>query len=259
MTRLSLATLDRLPAEVARPAYDPTRVRIGIVHLGLGAFHRAHQAVYTDQVLASDPRWGILGVSMKTPRATVPLAEQDGLYTVVTKDAASTSTRVIGALRRDRVRDRRCRQRHRAHRASGSDSRHAHRHREGLLPRRAGGLDFAHPDIAHDVVHPRRAAVRHRPAGGGARGPARRPAAARSTSSAATTCPPMDACSSGWWRARARRRPAVVRWIADNVAFPVDDGRPHRPGHDAADIERNGERSACTTRLRSSPSRSGNG
>jgi fructuronate reductase len=75
MTRLSLATLASLPASVVRPAFDPNAVSVGIVHLGLGAFHRAHQAVFTDDVLASDPRWGILGVSMKTPRATRPLAE----------------------------------------------------------------------------------------------------------------------------------------------------------------------------------------
>jgi fructuronate reductase len=52
MTALALASLARLPAGVARPAFDPRTVRVGIVHLGLGAFHRAHQAMYTDAVLA---------------------------------------------------------------------------------------------------------------------------------------------------------------------------------------------------------------
>ena len=59
MTALSLATLDRVPAAVARPGYDVAALRIGIVHLGLGAFHRAHQAIYTDSAAARDPRWGI--------------------------------------------------------------------------------------------------------------------------------------------------------------------------------------------------------
>ena len=73
-----------MPAAVARPAYDPAGVTVGILHLGLGAFHRAHQAVYTDDVLGGDPRWGICGVSLKTPRAIEPLAAQDGLYTLLT-------------------------------------------------------------------------------------------------------------------------------------------------------------------------------
>jgi fructuronate reductase len=99
MTQLSLSTLPSLPANVLRPAYAPTDVTIGAIHLGLGAFHRAHQAVYTDDVLARDPRWGICGVSLKTPRSTVTLAAQDGLYTVLEKSSAGARARVIGALR----------------------------------------------------------------------------------------------------------------------------------------------------------------
>ena len=52
--RLGLATLPSLPAGVARPAYDPRAIGVGIFHLGVGAFHRAHQAVYTDDLLARD-------------------------------------------------------------------------------------------------------------------------------------------------------------------------------------------------------------
>ena len=58
MMRLSLSALDQLPTEVARPAYDVGAVRIGIVHLGIGAFHRAHQAVYVDDRLAAGERSG---------------------------------------------------------------------------------------------------------------------------------------------------------------------------------------------------------
>jgi len=64
MSGLSLRTLADLPPAIVRPAFDPARVGVGIVHLGLGAFHRAHQAVYTDDVLAGDSRWGICGVSL---------------------------------------------------------------------------------------------------------------------------------------------------------------------------------------------------
>lgn len=97
--RLSLATLARLPEVVARPRYDPASVGVGMVHLGLGAFHRAHEAVYADDLLARDPRWGICGVSMKTPRAIAPLAAQDGLYTLLLKDPSGTTARVVGSVR----------------------------------------------------------------------------------------------------------------------------------------------------------------
>ena len=60
--RLTLASLASIPADVAKPGYDPAGVKVGVLHLGLGAFHRAHQAVYTDDILAADPRWGICGV-----------------------------------------------------------------------------------------------------------------------------------------------------------------------------------------------------
>src|SRR5512139_4141242 len=99
MSRLGLESLAALPQGVARPPYDPAGVTVGIVHLGLGAFHRAHQAVFTDAILGRDPRWGICGVSLKTPRATAVLGAQDGLYTVLTKGLQGTSARVIGALR----------------------------------------------------------------------------------------------------------------------------------------------------------------
>ena len=66
LQRLSLGTLAALPEAVARPAYEPASVGIGIVHLGIGAFHRAHQAIYTDDALAqAGGDWGICGVSLR--------------------------------------------------------------------------------------------------------------------------------------------------------------------------------------------------
>ena len=55
MTMLSAATLGRVPQSVARPAYAIDALGIGIVHLGIGAFHRAHQAIYTDDAIAETP------------------------------------------------------------------------------------------------------------------------------------------------------------------------------------------------------------
>jgi fructuronate reductase len=98
MDRLCNATLARLPAGIATPAYDRTTLTTGIIHLGLGAFQRAHQAVYTDALLASDPRWGILGVSLRSPETRDALAPQDGLYCLATMDGRGTSHRIIGAL-----------------------------------------------------------------------------------------------------------------------------------------------------------------
>ena len=99
MPVLSLDTLADAPGSVVQPAYDVGAVKIGIIHLGLGAFHRAHQAVCIDTALRNDPSWGISGVSLKTPRATQTLARQDGLYTLLEKNAAGTAARVIGSVR----------------------------------------------------------------------------------------------------------------------------------------------------------------
>ena len=80
------------------PDYDRAKVTTGIVHLGLGAFHRAHQAVYTDSLLAEDPRWGIAGVSLRASDTRDALEPQGALYTLVEKDAAETRCRVIGGI-----------------------------------------------------------------------------------------------------------------------------------------------------------------
>lgn len=98
MNRLSLQTLRDVPAAVSKPAYDPAQVSTGVVHFGPGAFHRAHQASYFDTVLASDPRWGIAAVSLRSGGTVEALAEQDGLYTLAILDR-EPSMRVIGAHR----------------------------------------------------------------------------------------------------------------------------------------------------------------
>ncbi|WGM29869.1 mannitol dehydrogenase family protein [Brevundimonas sp. NIBR11] len=99
MTRLSNATLADLPSDVERPGYDRAAVKTGVVHLGIGAFHRAHQAVVFDDALRSgDLRWGILGVSLRSPGVRDQLNAQDGLYSVVVRDGIEDRTRIIGAV-----------------------------------------------------------------------------------------------------------------------------------------------------------------
>ena len=100
---LSAAALDLLPADLARPRYDRGAVTTGIVHFGVGGFHRAHQAMYLDtlmnQGLALD--WGICGVGAMPFDVTMKqvMAQQDCLYTLVLKDAdGSWEPRVIGSI-----------------------------------------------------------------------------------------------------------------------------------------------------------------
>ena len=97
--RLATATLDRLPGDIGRPGYDRATEARGIVHLGIGAFHRAHQAVFTDAAMrGGDHGWAITGVSLRAPGVRDALAPQDGLYTVTERDAATTRTQLIGAV-----------------------------------------------------------------------------------------------------------------------------------------------------------------
>jgi fructuronate reductase len=74
---------------------------VGIVHLGLGAFHRAHQAVYTQQALAlgEDSSWGICGVTQRSAAVAEALLPQDCLYSVLERSENSTDVSVIGAIR----------------------------------------------------------------------------------------------------------------------------------------------------------------
>ncbi|MDR2112117.1 MAG: mannitol dehydrogenase family protein, partial [Candidatus Accumulibacter sp.] len=66
MLKLGAANLPRLPAGIARPAYDRARVKVGIVHFGTGGFHRAHQAMYVDELMNQglSMDWGICGVGV---------------------------------------------------------------------------------------------------------------------------------------------------------------------------------------------------
>ena len=107
LERLNTESLPRLPADVEKPIYDRSRLTPGIVHLGLGAFHRAHQAVMTDLAMeaSGDLSWGILGVSLRRPDTRDALTPQDGLYTLALRDGgpdgqAREQLRVVGSVLR---------------------------------------------------------------------------------------------------------------------------------------------------------------
>lgn len=100
MMRLSSDSLASLPDDVQRPAYDRAAVRAGVVHLGIGAFHRAHQAaIFEDALNAGDLRWGIIAASLRSPGVRDQMMPQDGLYTMLVRDGRADRAQVIGAVR----------------------------------------------------------------------------------------------------------------------------------------------------------------
>src|SRR5260221_211271 len=98
--RLTPDLLAALPAAIERPRYDRATVACGVVHLGIGAFHRGHQAWYLDRLLEEAPGpWGIVGASLKRPDMRDSRGPQDGLYPLVPRGAGATGFRVIGTVR----------------------------------------------------------------------------------------------------------------------------------------------------------------
>lgn len=101
--RLSRHTLAQLPATIGRPAYAPASVRPGIVHLGVGGFHRAHMARYTHDLMNQGPdslEWGIVGVGLMPgdERMRESLVPQDALYTLVERQESDERVTAIGSL-----------------------------------------------------------------------------------------------------------------------------------------------------------------
>jgi len=155
LDRLSLGSLARLPVTVDRPAYDVPAVACGIVHLGIGAFHRAHQAFYTDGALASSGgAWGIVGASLRHPDIRDRLKPQDGLYTLIEKSGMGDRPRVIGAVRDvlfapgdlARLLDLIAAPQTRIVGLTVTEKGYCH-------DPATGRLDASHPDIAHDLAH----------------------------------------------------------------------------------------------------------
>jgi fructuronate reductase len=138
---------------VALPAYDRDKVTIGVVHFGPGAFHRAHQAFYFDQLLAKDPRWGICAVSLKSPGVRDALQPQDGLYTLAQLDA-ETTFRVVGAILEVLVAPEDPPSVFARLAAPTTRMVTLTVTEKGYCLTGDGKLDTAHPDIVHDLAHP---------------------------------------------------------------------------------------------------------
>ncbi|MCD5354154.1 mannitol dehydrogenase family protein [Kineosporia mesophila] len=97
-SHLSLNGLGRL-AEVCRPAVDPRDLRARLVHVGLGAFHRAHQAVYTEAAsAATGSDAGIVAVAPRDASVVARARAQDHLFSVTTRSPEGASPKVVGSL-----------------------------------------------------------------------------------------------------------------------------------------------------------------
>jgi mannitol 2-dehydrogenase len=98
---LRRANLETLPTSVSKPRYDATQLTPAVVHLGVGAFHRAHQAVYLDRLAEAGERgWGLVGSGVRSGRLASSLIPQDGLYTVIERGAGAQRPRVVGIMQR---------------------------------------------------------------------------------------------------------------------------------------------------------------
>jgi fructuronate reductase len=98
--RLSTGQLHSLVPGVEQPGYDRDEQTVGIVHFGIGAFHRAHQAWYTDAAMnAGDRNWAITGVSLRSASVAEQMNPQDCLYALVERSAGAPKARLIGAVR----------------------------------------------------------------------------------------------------------------------------------------------------------------
>ncbi|MFA6508546.1 MAG: mannitol dehydrogenase family protein, partial [Treponemataceae bacterium] len=99
---LNKATLSAFSSSLAVPSYDRGALKHSIVHIGVGGFHRAHQAVYLDDLIKAGggAEWGLCGIGLlpQDRRMFDAMSRQDCLYTVVERSAAGDVARIIGSM-----------------------------------------------------------------------------------------------------------------------------------------------------------------
>jgi fructuronate reductase len=239
---LDAAHLKTLPAAVRRPGYDRGALRIGMAHIGVGAFHRCHQAEFTDDALeAKFDRWGVVGINIYPPRLNETLGRQNGIYTRLLRDGDAVEARVIGCLAAvvDAQGDGDAAVS--VLEAPGVDVVTITATEKGYCHQPATGeIDAAHPDIVHDLTHPDR--PRSLP-GLIVRALERRRESHRQpiTFVSCDNIPSNGVILERVVRAVAERRGTdLVRWIRQNVAFPstmVDRIVPATAPEDIAFVE----------------------
>jgi fructuronate reductase len=240
MRTLSLATLADVPAAIARPGYDLRSIGIGIVHLGIGAFHRAQTAVFSDDALALDQgNWGICGVSLRSADVRDRLSPQDGIYTAVEKSPAGIRRRIIGSVRevlflgdqREQVETRLAAAETRIVSLTITEKGYCH-------DPATGKLNFRHPDVVHDLAHSKQpqSAVGLIVAALDAR---RRSQGGALTVLCCDNLPHNGTLVRGLVLAFAEARdPVLARWIEEHASFPstmVDRIVPATTDADIAD------------------------
>ena len=231
--RLSNRTVATLPPSIARPAYDRAAVTPGIVHLGVGAFHRAHQAAYVDDCLAAgETEWGIVGASLQSASTADALLPQDGLYTLAERGSSGEALRVIGSILSVLVAPQDPAALLDALTDPAHPHRHADDHRKGLSAQRGRRSRCVASGYRRRPGHARKAADRAWFPGRGAGAPPR-------CRNAALHDPVLRQPSGQWRDAAPPARP--VRSLARCRAcpprrrgrgLPVEHGRPHRAGDD---------------------------
>jgi mannitol 2-dehydrogenase len=98
-TPLNNKTLWRVCGRVALPAYDRSALQPAVVHIGVGGFHRAHQAVYFDELAKQGVTdWGVIGVGIRRRKMSRVLRAQDNLFTVVQRGVEDSTARVVGSM-----------------------------------------------------------------------------------------------------------------------------------------------------------------
>ncbi|WP_093804117.1 mannitol dehydrogenase family protein [Streptomyces sp. Wb2n-11] len=96
---LNNRSLDRTSGHLELPGYDRARLRPAIVHFGVGGFHRAHQAVYFDQLAELGFfHWGVIGVGIHRPEMGEVLGAQDNLFTVIERGIDTYAAKVVGSM-----------------------------------------------------------------------------------------------------------------------------------------------------------------
>ena len=215
-----MASLRHARSGVQLPRYERGALRPGLVHLGVGAFHRCHQAEYNeDAIEAGAENRFITGINLHPPRLGETLGEQDGLFSRALREAGEVRTRVIGCLRRglDAPSDR-----HAAILAvAAADVVTMTVTEKGYCHVPATGqLDEMHPGIEADLADP--VGCRTLPAFLAAALDARR--GARGGGVTLVSCdniPSNGAILRAVTTAfAAARDPGLAIWIGDNVKFP---------------------------------------
>ncbi len=145
-----------LPLTADQPRYRRDRATAGVVHLGIGAFHRAHQAVYFDELLQRGiDGYAVVGASLRSRDVADQLNPQHGLYGVLSLAEGRADYRIVGAVREVLVAPddpaaliaRMADARTRIVSLTVTEKGYCHHPADGTL-------DAEHPDIRHDLAHP---------------------------------------------------------------------------------------------------------